>query len=295
MKEKKEVINKEYNLDRPNNSINKVEFVNDPLNNVHSLQSANDRQCPLQPALSNHVNKINYTNYNVEVKKSDIIKSEKNIRDKVEHDKLYQLENKSKKISKRMPSTTTNISKIHLNKVYNNNDDMKYLETNKNEGINKCKLVPKKKIKEHFKSGNQPIQDVPNNILGTINYQDFPEDLSARKKSNVTVPQNHTENINLSSAYVPFCNTQSYITPCISAGSVMWKHINVMPVLSSPSSNIAVMDNEINQINQINVVNSNCNCNCHLKNFLNHEQGKSSAGITHPQYVIAIPINKSLS
>ncbi|XP_034828812.1 protein zerknuellt 1-like [Maniola hyperantus] len=121
--------------------------------------------------------------------------------------------------------------------------------------------------------------------------QDIPQDLSSKNSMNKLYPhQPHHYPVNSmpGSGFVPFHMQSSYPPPPLPPGNVVWKPVNMLPTLPVPHStavSIGIPQNSagVHLVNNHHI--NSCNCNCHgsLVQCFNHNARP------YPQYIVAIP------
>ncbi|XP_045767222.1 retinal homeobox protein Rax-like [Maniola jurtina] len=281
MKEKKESLNKEFDIEHL--SKDAIKFTNEPLNN---WQSSHDHR----PFIHSFE----------QAKRRDIV----NFSDKP----IAQANtaNKGKVCSSNKPPSidnkvvrTIDISKSTFAATKNSSsvDAVPITKKVKGKSIGAPEAVSKQKKANIAPSRNQnqgPASSLPstkNQVKVNID-QDSPQDLSSKTSINKLYPQQppHYPVDSMSgSGFVPLHMQSSYPSAALPPGNVFWKPVNMLsaiPVPHSSAVSIGIPQNGagVHLVNNHHM--NSCNCNCHgsLVQCFNQINARP-----HPQYIVAIP------
>lgn len=275
MKEKKDVGNKDQESDDQATRKN-IGFVNDKLNNVIAMPSAND-PCYSLPQLTVPVpNTSSNLNINKDIAKIDSIAA------KSEPLKLnyYNDISPEREIAKvTYPSSTPPLPNsqqinyrssaefsIDLCKKYRNNFPIPDVQKMEN---NNFPVLDPPQVDNHKQVHISPPYMYPREEFPKVEHQSLPEDLSCKtsmkkiQESDQSPPKNMDPS---GPGYIPFY--VNYPQPYLSAGNMLWKPVNVLPIMSTGVSAVNISSNQSGSLSvsqEQSIPRKKCNCDCHLE------------------------------
>lgn len=123
------------------------------------------------------------------------------------------------------------------------------------------------KIDNDKLSRTTPPHAYPQENFPKFEQQCLPEDLSCRssvaKHQELSPPNNADSN---SPEYIPFY--VNYPQPYLSAGNMLWKPVNVLPIMSTGVSAVNISSSQSGSLSvsrEQNLPRKKCNCDCHLE------------------------------
>ncbi|XP_053605833.1 zinc finger protein 2-like isoform X2 [Plodia interpunctella] len=286
MKEKKETVIKEPEIEDQNKDRN-VAFTNDSLNNVPDLPSTNDQRSNELPLLTS-------------LEGTENVSDNKNITYKPDRSAEVQKEFYKELSPKHEQTSALSVDCINVSPVMKHSNPPSY-KSSAEFSIDLCKKYRSDLIynSQHTTQQSKKIK-LEDTALHVIkldkcedkkNYtQNVPEDLSCNKDCKLafdSIPKTvSTNNVGFQPVYVA-----NYTHPYMPAGNMLWKPLNVMPIVSTGAPAVTIPNNLPGNlaVPQEHAIPRSCNCDCHL-NVPNPINLSESAQPPHAQYIItAVP------
>ncbi|KAJ8718974.1 hypothetical protein PYW07_016530 [Mythimna separata] len=291
MKEKKENTTKE-NDDEQGIRMS-LEFNKDQLNNV-TTPSANEQPRSL-PILA-HLRQESCYNNNIET----ITSTKQSVETKDTAEPVT--------CSAVTPNVVTTAKVIHPPSVFvKSRPSSPEVKTSAEFSIELCKKYKSESLAKSPKAEVQKFEKEPERIKKLEEpksersiEQMTPEDLSLSRKMNMTtidpqptVPVNPPSNpgfVSLVPAVSPF-----YTQPYISASGVIWKPLNVLPVVTSSSPPVSAPNTPLLNMSPVQATAKRpCNCDCHVSQVMPQVPYTFTQQSPSPQYIItAVPFQNT--